>query len=105
MTKSMVIALIFTIIACVQCAPQFDQEFQQQQPERQSKYATVDSRFHQAPNLEYNFEWVCTGKKNHFYECKFNRYKILWILDKSLQTEKSTDKMADSKRSAAMISL
>lgn len=52
-----VIALACALVAFVQSAPQFDQEYQQQ-PERQSKFAVLDGHFHQDPSLEYNFEWV-----------------------------------------------
>ncbi|XP_031626729.1 larval cuticle protein 1-like [Contarinia nasturtii] len=55
MKKFIAIAVFCVLIACIQSAPQFDQHFQQQ-PEQQSKYVVADGRFHQDPNLEYNFE-------------------------------------------------
>lgn len=57
MSKLVAFAIVCTLIAYVQSAPQFDQQFnEQQQPQQQSKYAVADGRFHQDPNLEYNFE-------------------------------------------------
>lgn len=48
------VTLIFVLIACVFGA---DLRFQEQ-PQEYSKYAVADGRFHQDPNLEYNFECV-----------------------------------------------
>lgn len=50
-----VIAMACALVAFVQCAPQFDQVYQQQ-PEQQSRFAVLDGTYHQDPNLEYNFE-------------------------------------------------
>lgn len=67
MSKFIAIALVCALVACVQSAPQFDQKFpDQQQPQQQSKYVVADGRFHQDPNLEYNFEWVANLKITAF---------------------------------------
>lgn len=55
MCKSIAIVLVCAFVACVQSFPQIDQQFQQQ-PEQQSKFAVLEGKFHQDPNLEYNFE-------------------------------------------------
>lgn len=57
MSKFVAFAIVCALVAYVQSAPQFDQQFNEQhQPQQQSKYAVSDGRFHQDPNLEYNFE-------------------------------------------------
>lgn len=57
--KFIIIAVVCALVALVRTAPQFDQQFQQQQqPQQDAKYAVIDGKFHQDPNLEYNFEWV-----------------------------------------------
>lgn len=56
MIKYIAIAFVCALLACVQCAPQFDQKFSQQHPEQQSRFAVLDGTYHQDPNLEYNFE-------------------------------------------------
>lgn len=59
MAKYIAIAFVCTLFVCVQGAPQFDQHYPQQPAEQQSKqFAVLNGRFHQDPNLEYNFEWV-----------------------------------------------
>lgn len=53
MYKSAAVILICAFVAYVQSYPQFDQQYQQ---EPQSKaFAVLEGRFHQDPNLEYNF--------------------------------------------------
>lgn len=56
--KLVIITLVCALTVFVQSAPQFDQQFQQQQqqPNQDPKYAVLDGKFHQDPNLEYNFE-------------------------------------------------
>lgn len=58
--KVAISVVVCAFIAIAQCAPQFDQEYNQQnQPQHQEKhFAVADGRFHQDPNLEYNFELV-----------------------------------------------
>lgn len=59
-TKVIVSVLVCVFIVVAQSAPQFDQTFpqQQQQPEQDSRFVVVDGKYHQDPNLEYNFELV-----------------------------------------------
>lgn len=59
-TKIVISILICVFIVVAQSAPQFDQQFQQQQlqPEQESRFAVLDGKYHQDPNLEYNFELV-----------------------------------------------
>lgn len=57
--KFVSLALICALFACVQSAPQFDEQYQQpklHEPEQQSRFVVADSKMHQDPNLEYNFE-------------------------------------------------
>lgn len=54
-SKFVTVTFICALFAYVQSAPQFDQQFQQQD-EPQSKFIVAEGRFHQDPNLEYNFE-------------------------------------------------
>lgn len=67
--KIVFVALVCTLVAFVQCAPQFQQARQlQPQPQpiqpqpisrgaqRQAKFRVVSENFHQEPNLEYAFE-------------------------------------------------
>lgn len=71
--------IVFSVLVCVfvafaQSAPQFDQQFQpqQQHAEQQSRFAVLDGKFHQDPNLEYNFELVfCIGRKLFKYRIFF----------------------------------
>lgn len=69
MSKKVVISvLVCAFIAIGQCAPQFDQTFdqqyqQQQQPDQQSRFTVLDGKYHQDPNLEYNFELVKRSQK------------------------------------------
>lgn len=56
-SKFITVTFICALFAYVQSAPQFDQQFKQQDVP-QSKYILADGHFHQDPNLEYNFEWV-----------------------------------------------
>lgn len=58
--KVAISVFVCVFVAIAQCAPQFDYQYDQQnQPQQQAKKFTVlDSRFHQDPNLEYNFELV-----------------------------------------------
>lgn len=58
MVKFIAIALVFALVGYVQSAPQFDQQYSQQEPQQKSKYLVASGQFHQDPNLEYNFEWV-----------------------------------------------
>lgn len=59
MSNFLVVALVCGLIGCIQSAPQLDQQFQEPHPtQQQSKYTVAHGRFHQDPNLEYNFEWV-----------------------------------------------
>lgn len=53
--KFVIIAVVCALVALVHSAPQFDQQFQQQQ-QQDPKYAVIDGKFHQDHNLEYNFE-------------------------------------------------
>lgn len=60
-TKVVISVFVCVFIAIAQCAPQFDQQFepqQQQHPEQESRFTVLDGKYHQDPNLEYNFELV-----------------------------------------------
>lgn len=65
MAKFVIIAVVLSLIAFVQCAPQFQQPRQafapapaaaQAQPQRNARFQVVEEHFDQTPNLEYNFE-------------------------------------------------
>lgn len=113
--KFVVIALFVVFVALVQSAPQFDQQFQQQQqqqPDRNAKYAVFDSRYHQDPSGEYNFEWVKNDEKTiesaFAYRNKnfaFKKLHSIVLLDTNSWTAKSSKKMANLKLLAAWMLL
>lgn len=48
---------LFALIAFVHCAPQFQSDHELKHPiQPKPKSPVVSERFHQDPNLEYNFE-------------------------------------------------
>lgn len=64
-TKVVISVFICVFIVIAQCAPQFDQEYQPQQQQQEKQFEVLDGRFHQDPNLEYNFELVLLVEKKY----------------------------------------